>query len=36
MSNRRLHQALELLKAWLLEQKEVDDLPSRTVRRYGV
>ncbi len=29
-----LEQAFELLKAWLLDQKEVDDLPNRCVRRY--
>jgi hypothetical protein len=31
-----LDQALELVKAWLLEAKEVDDLPSRAVRRYSI
>ena len=31
-----LEQALELVKAWLLDWKEVDDLPSRSVRRYGI
>jgi hypothetical protein len=29
-------QAFELVKAWLLDWKEVDDLPSRSVRRYGI
>lgn len=29
-------QAFELVKAWLLDGKEVDDLPSRSVRRYGI
>jgi hypothetical protein len=28
-------QAFELVKAWLLDGKEVDDLPQRRVRRYG-
>jgi hypothetical protein len=28
-----LEQAFELLKAWLIDRKEVDDLPSRHVRR---
>jgi hypothetical protein len=31
-----LEQAVELVKAWLLDRKEVDDLPSRSIRRYGV
>jgi hypothetical protein len=31
-----LGQAVELVKAWLLERKEVDDLPNRRVRRYGI
>jgi hypothetical protein len=31
-----LEQAFELLKAWLLDWKEVDELPSRSVRRYGI
>jgi hypothetical protein len=31
-----LEQAFELLKAWLLDQKEVDDLPNRCVRRYMI
>lgn len=31
-----LEQAFALLKAWLLDQKEVDDLPHRCVRRYGI
>jgi hypothetical protein len=29
-------QAFELVKAWLLDRKEVDDLPSRSVRRYSI
>ena len=28
--------AVDLLKAWLLDTKEVDDLPRRTVRRGGI
>jgi hypothetical protein len=31
-----LEQAFALVKAWLLDWKEVDDLPSRSVRRYGI
>jgi hypothetical protein len=31
-----MEQAIELVKAWLLDWKEVDDLPSRSVRRYGI
>jgi hypothetical protein len=31
-----VEQAFELVKAWLLDQKEVDDLPSRSVRSYGI
>jgi hypothetical protein len=31
-----LEQAFALLKAWLLDQREVDDLPNRRVRRYGI
>lgn len=31
-----LEQAFELVKAWLLDWKEVDDLPGRSVRRYGI
>jgi hypothetical protein len=31
-----IEEAFELLKAWLLDRKEVDDLPSRSVRRYGI
>ncbi len=31
-----MEQAFELVKAWLLDWKEVDDLPSRSVRRYGI
>ena len=29
-------QAFDLLKAWLLDRKEVDDLPPRSVRRCGI
>lgn len=29
-------QAVELLKAWLIDRKEIDDLPSRSVRAYGI
>jgi hypothetical protein len=29
-----LEQAVELVKAWLLDREEVDDLPQRCVRRY--
>lgn len=29
-------QAFELVKAWLLDGKEVDDLPERRVRRSGI
>jgi hypothetical protein len=31
-----MEEAFELVRAWLLDWKEVDDLPSRSVRRYGV
>jgi hypothetical protein len=31
-----MEQAFELVKAWLLDWKEVDDLPTRSVRRYGI
>jgi hypothetical protein len=31
-----MEEAFELVKAWLLDWKEVDDLPSRSVRRYGI
>jgi hypothetical protein len=31
-----LEQAFELLKAWLIDRKEVDDLPPRHVRRAGI
>lgn len=31
-----IEQAFEFLKGWLLDQKEVDDLPSRSVRSYGI
>jgi hypothetical protein len=31
-----IEQAFALLKAWLLDQKEIDELPSRSVRRYGI
>jgi hypothetical protein len=33
---KNLEQALHLVKAWLLDWKEVDDLPSRSIRRYGL
>jgi hypothetical protein len=29
-------QAFELLNSWLVERKEVDDLPKRTIRRNGI
>jgi hypothetical protein len=31
-----LEQAFEFVKAWLFDWKEIDDLPSRSVRRYGI
>jgi hypothetical protein len=31
-----LEQAFELLKAWLIEMKGVDDLPQRSMRREGI
>ncbi len=31
-----MEQAFELVKAWLLDWNEVDDLPSRSIRRYGI
>ncbi len=31
-----MDQAFDLVKAWLLDSREVDDLPGRSVRRYGV
>lgn len=31
-----LEQAFELVKAWLLDWREVDDLPGRSIRRCGV
>ncbi len=31
-----LEQAFALLKAWLIDQKEVDDLPNRCDRRYQI
>jgi hypothetical protein len=31
-----LGQAFEFLKAWLIDEKSVDDLPSRSVRSYGI
>jgi hypothetical protein len=31
----RIEQALELVKAWLLDKKEIADLPNRHVRRHG-
>jgi hypothetical protein len=35
-SSETIEQAFEFLKAWLLERKEIDDLPSRSVRSYGI
>ena len=31
-----IEQAFELLKAWLIDKKEIDDLPNRCVRRYQI
>jgi hypothetical protein len=31
-----IEQALAFVKAWLLDSKEVDDLPERCIRRYGI
>jgi hypothetical protein len=31
-----IEQAAQLVKAWLLDSKEVDDLPQRQVRRYEI
>lgn len=31
-----IEQAFELLKAWLLDRKEIDHLPQRQVRRAGI
>jgi hypothetical protein len=31
-----LEEAFEFLKAWLIDRKEVDDLPQRYVRREGI
>jgi hypothetical protein len=31
-----LEQAFELLKAWLIDRKEVDELPGRSMRREGI
>lgn len=31
-----IEQAFEFVKAWLLDRKEVDDLPHRSVRSYGI
>ncbi len=31
-----IEQALELLRAWLIDSKEVDELPKRQVRRLGI
>jgi hypothetical protein len=31
-----MDQAFEFAKAWLLEAKEVDDLPPRSIRRCGI
>jgi len=33
---KNIEQAVELVKAWLLDAKEVDDLPQREVRRYQI
>lgn len=33
---RDINEAFEFLKAWLIEKKEVDDLPQRNVRREGI
>jgi hypothetical protein len=32
----KIEQAFELLKAWLIDRKEIDDLPSRSIRAYGI
>lgn len=31
-----LERAFEFLKAWLIDRKEIDDLPQRQVRREGI
>jgi hypothetical protein len=31
-----IEQAFELVRAWLIDGKEVDDLPQRQFRRYGI
>ena len=31
-----LEQAFELLRAWLIDRKEVDELPQRSMRREGI
>ncbi len=31
-----MERAVEFVKAWLIENKEVDDLPHRRVRQYGI
>lgn len=31
-----IEQAFRFFKAWLLERKQVDELPERCVRRYGI
>ncbi|SRR5579883_443458 len=31
-----LEQAVDFVKAWVVERKEVDELPDRFVRRYGI
>lgn len=31
-----VEQAFELVRAWLIDGKEVDDLPERCTRRYGI
>lgn len=33
---KNLEAALDLVKAWLLDRKEVDDLPERTILRGGI
>lgn len=31
-----IEQALDFVKAWLLDRKEIDELPERSVRSYGI
>jgi hypothetical protein len=31
-----IEQAFELVKAWLIDKSEVDELPHRHVREYGI